>query len=113
MAHETHEREDDVFQGDPAPSRPEEFTPHDAARGEPPPRSTHPVVIPRWVQLVMLPLAILALWTIARAAGSVLLVFVVAAVVALILNPLVMLIQRRGHVPRGLAVAAVYIGLIS
>jgi predicted PurR-regulated permease PerM len=101
MAQDTDEREEDVFRG------------HDPALGEPPPRSSHPVVIPRWVQLVMLPLAILALWTIARAAGAVLLVFVVAAVVALILNPLVALIQRRGHVPRGLAVAAVYIGFIS
>ena len=41
-----------------------------------------------------------------------LLVFVVAAVVALILNPVVFLLQRGAHLPRGLAVAGVYIGLL-
>ncbi len=37
------------------------------------------VVVPRWVQLVLLPISLLALWALARAAGKVLLVFVVAA----------------------------------
>ena len=45
------------------------------------------MVVPRWVQLVLLPLALLALWALAKAAGKVLLIFVVAAVIALILNP--------------------------
>jgi predicted PurR-regulated permease PerM len=76
------------------------------------PPDVAPVVVPRWVQLVTLPLAIVAIWIIAKAAGVVLLVFVVAAVVALILNPLVAFLQRRGHFPRALAVAAVYIGLL-
>ncbi len=72
-----------------------------------PPRRT---VVPRWVQLVLLPLALLALWEIARAAGKVLLIFLVAGVIALILNPLVAQLQRRGRIPRGLAVLAVYLG---
>src|SRR5206468_3763867 len=94
-------------------SPPDEFPPgHDPVRGEPPPAAAHPVVIPRWVQLVMLPLAILGLWWVAHLAGPVLLVFVVAAVVALILNPLVVFLQRRARVPRGLAVATVYVGLL-
>src|SRR3954451_3255370 len=71
-----------------------------------------PVVVPRWVQLVMLPLGIVALWLLARAAGTVLLVFVVAGVLALILNPIVHFLQRRLRFPRGLAVFAVYIGLL-
>jgi predicted PurR-regulated permease PerM len=71
----------------------------------PPPAA--PVVVARWVQLVMLPLGVLALYALAHAAGVVLLLFVVAAVVALILNPLVQLIQR-GRLPRTLAVIAVY-----
>ena len=71
-----------------------------------------PVVVPRWVQLVMLPIGILALWALARAAGSVLLVFLAAAVVALILNPAVTVLQRRAHLPRPLAVVAVYVGLL-
>ncbi len=71
------------------------------------------VVVPRWVQLVMLPLGILALWALARAAGTVLLLFIVAAVIALILNPLVTLLQRRVRLPRGIAVATVYLGLLA
>ena len=67
------------------------------------------VVVPRWVQLVLLPISLLALWVLARAAGKVLLVFVVAAVIALILNPPVAFLQRRTRLPRGLAVLAVYV----
>ena len=68
------------------------------------------VVVPRWVQLVTLPVLLLAVWALARAAGVVLLVFIVAAVTALILNPMVTVVQRA-RVPRGLAVAIVYLGL--
>jgi predicted PurR-regulated permease PerM len=71
-----------------------------------------PVVVARWVQLVMLPLAVLALYALARAAGVVLLLFIVAAVIALILNPLVSLAQRA-HVPRTLAVIAVYLAFFT
>jgi putative heme transporter len=66
------------------------------------------VLVPRWVQLVLLPLALLALWALARAAGKVLVVFVVAAIIALILNPAVAFLQR-GRLPRGLAVLSVYL----
>jgi predicted PurR-regulated permease PerM len=76
----------------------------EAASSEPP-----RVVVPRWVQLVLLPIALLALWALARAAGKVLLVFVVAGLIALILNPLVAFLQRRTRLPRGLAVLAVYL----
>jgi len=79
----------------------------------PPPRVPAPLVVPRWVQLVTLPVGILALWALARAAGTVLLVFIVAAVIALILNPLVAALQRRVRLPRGLAVATVYLGLLA
>ncbi len=67
------------------------------------------MIVPRWVQLVLLPLALLALWALARAAGKVLVIFMVAAVIALILNPLVAFLQRRARLPRGLAVLAVYV----
>ncbi len=67
-----------------------------------------PVVVPRWVQLVVLPLAILAVWALARAAGKVLVIFIVASLIALILNPAVALLQRS-RFPRGLAVLAVYL----
>jgi predicted PurR-regulated permease PerM len=71
--------------------------------GEPP-----RVVVPRWVQLVLLPVALLALWALAKAAGKVLLIFIVAGVIALILNPAVAFVQRP-RVPRGVAVLAVYV----
>ena len=74
--------------------------------------SVPPVVVPRWVQLVLLPMALIALWALARASGRVLLIFLVAGVLALILNPMVAWLQRRGRFPRGLAVAAVYLGLL-
>jgi predicted PurR-regulated permease PerM len=66
------------------------------------------VIVPRWVQLVLLPLALLAVWALAKAAGKVLLIFIIAGVIALILNPAVDLVQRP-RVPRGLAVLAVYV----
>ena len=66
------------------------------------------VVVPRWVQLVLLPLAVLAVWALAKAAGKVLLIFIVAAVIALILNPAVAFLERS-RLPRGLAVLAVYL----
>jgi len=91
----------------------EQFAGHDPLAAQPPPATVPPVVVPRWVQMVTLPLAVVALYLVARAAGTVLLVFVVAAVVALILNPLVTFVERRLRFPRGLAVAAVYVGLLS
>jgi predicted PurR-regulated permease PerM len=66
------------------------------------------LMVPRWVQLVMLPLSVLALWALARAAGKVLLLFIVAGLIALILNPAVTFLQRS-RLPRGLAVLAVYL----
>jgi predicted PurR-regulated permease PerM len=69
------------------------------------------VVVPRWIQLVTLPLLIVALYLVAKAAGVVLLAFTVAAVVALILNPIVSFLQQR-RVPRGLAILTVYLGLL-
>jgi predicted PurR-regulated permease PerM len=71
-----------------------------------------PVVVPRWVQLVLLPLSIVALYIVARAAGTVLLIFVIAAVIALILNPVVAFVQR-GRMPRSLTVIAVYLAFFT
>ncbi len=73
------------------------------------PREPLRTVVPRWVQLVLLPIALLALWEVAKAAGKVLLIFIVAALIALILNPAVAFLHRW-RLPRGLAVLAVYLG---
>jgi predicted PurR-regulated permease PerM len=78
----------------------------------PAPALATPVVVPRWVQLVLLPLSLIALYILARAAGTVLLVFVVAAVIALILNPVVAFVQR-GRLPRSLTVIAVYVAFFT
>ncbi len=67
-----------------------------------------PVVVPRWIQLVLLPIALLGLWALARAAGPVLLILIAASMIALILNPLVKILERR-RLHRGLAIFVVYL----
>jgi predicted PurR-regulated permease PerM len=89
------------------PPRKEERELTDTPESPTPPEPPR-VVVPRWVQLVMLPIGLLALWALARASGKVLLLFVIAGVIALILNPAVALLQRA-RLPRGLAVLAVYL----
>jgi predicted PurR-regulated permease PerM len=87
--------------------------PDDTPPAPPPaPAPGAPVVVPRWVQLVMLPLGVLALYAVAQAAGIVLLLFIVAGVIALILNPVVEFVQRA-HLPRTLAVIAVYLAFFT
>ncbi len=72
------------------------------------PQQPPKVVVPRWIQLVLLPMCLLALYVVAKAAGKVLMIFVVAAIIALILNPAVALVTRL-RLPRGLAVLSVYL----
>jgi predicted PurR-regulated permease PerM len=69
------------------------------------------VVVPRWVQLVLLPLAIVGAYVVLKAAGRVLLLFIIGALIALLLNPLVTLL-RRARLPRGLAVLVTMLALI-
>jgi predicted PurR-regulated permease PerM len=71
-----------------------------------------PVVVPRWVQASLLTLALLVLIALAWAAAPVLLTFVVAGIIALVINPLVELLQRA-RVPRGLAIAAVFVSFFA
>ena len=56
---------------------------------------------------MVLPLALLGLWDLARVSGAVLLILIAASVIALILNPLVQLFARV--LPRGLAILASYL----
>jgi predicted PurR-regulated permease PerM len=65
--------------------------------------------VPRWVQLVAVPLLGLAAYAVVHAAGGVLLLFIAAGVIALVLAPVVGLMTRFG-LPRGVAIAAVYLG---
>ena len=78
----------------------------------PPPRpAVEPVIVPRWIQLVLLPLAVLGVYGLARAAGPVLLLFIIASLIALLLNPFVSVLRRRG-LPRGLSVLLVFVTLL-
>jgi predicted PurR-regulated permease PerM len=80
----------------------------DSEQPKPAPPAVAPVVVPRWIQLVVLPLALLGLWALARAVGTLLLVVIVAALAALILAPIVRLLERV--LPRGVAIFIVYLG---
>jgi predicted PurR-regulated permease PerM len=64
--------------------------------------------IPRWVQLVGLPLLLVLAWVFATAVIHLVFLFVVAALVALLLDPLTSVLQRA-RLPRGLSVAFVYL----
>ena len=68
-------------------------------------------MVPRWIQAVVLPLAIVGAFLLLKAAGPVALIFIVAALVALLLNPFVVMLQRA-RFPRGVAVLCVYLALI-
>ena len=66
------------------------------------------VIVPRWIQLVVLPVTLLGLWALARASGPVLLILIAASTVALILNPIVRMLEHR-RVPRGVAILVLYL----
>ena len=83
-----------------------------SARQSRPVRPVDPVVVPRWIQLVLLPIGLLALWALARAAKPVVLILIVASTIALIFNPLIKILERR-RVPRGLAIVILYLGMLA
>ncbi len=62
------------------------------------------IEIPRWMQLVGLPLMLVLIWVVAGAVRHVVFLFLVALLIALLLNPLVRGLGRV-WIPRGLAVA--------
>lgn len=67
---------------------------------------TTTIRVPRWIQLVVLPLLLLFGFLLARTLGHVLFLFLTAAVIAFTLNPLVRDLTRL-RLPRGVAVAVV------
>ena len=64
--------------------------------------------IPRWMQLVGLPLVLLFLWTLASTVAHVVFLFIVAALIALLLDPLVRALGQL-RIPRGFSVAVVFL----
>jgi predicted PurR-regulated permease PerM len=72
------------------------------------PTDVQRIEIPRWIQLVGLPLALLFLWTLASTVAHVVFLFLVAALIALLLDPLVRGLGRL-RIPRGFSIAVVYL----
>jgi predicted PurR-regulated permease PerM len=70
------------------------------------------IQIPRWIQLVGLPLLLLLLWVLAGAARHVVFLFLVAALIAFLLNPIVRALTRV-WIPRGFGVALVYLSFLA
>lgn len=68
--------------------------------------------VPRWIQLVVLPLLLLFLWVVAGHVKHVIFLFLVSSLIALLLNPVVRKLQRGVRAPRGLAIGVVYIGFL-
>ena len=66
------------------------------------------ITIPRWVQLVLIPVAIFLALYFSRAASHAVFVFLISSIVALLLNPVV-LSMGRVKCPRWLAVPVVYL----
>jgi len=77
-----------------------------------PPARVEPVLVPRWVQMVLLPVAIAAAYLFLHAAGHILLLFIIAGLIALLLNPFVALVQKL-HIPRGAAVGIVMVTVLA
>jgi predicted PurR-regulated permease PerM len=68
--------------------------------------------IPRWVQLAVLPALLIIGWFALGAIGQVIFIFLVAALVALVLNPLVHGLERI-RVPRYAGVFLVYLAFVA
>jgi predicted PurR-regulated permease PerM len=73
------------------------------------------IQIPRWIQLVGLPLLLLLAWVVAGRVFHAVFLFLVASLVALLLDPVVKGIASirlgRFRIPRGVSVALVYLSL--
>jgi predicted PurR-regulated permease PerM len=70
------------------------------------------ITIPRWVQLVLIPVAIFLALYFSRVASHAVFVFLISAIVALLLNPLVIGLGRV-KVPRWIAVPIVYLVFVA
>ena len=73
-----------------------------------PPNGPGNIVIPRWIQLVGLPLLVVGTWLFVSAVNGAVFVFVVAALIAILLNPIVRAFCAV-RIPRGLSVLLVYV----
>ncbi len=72
------------------------------------PAGPPPIQIPRWIQLVALPLLVFFAWVLAQAVGHTIFLFLIATLIALLLDPIVLTLEAV-RIRRGFAVALVYI----
>jgi predicted PurR-regulated permease PerM len=72
------------------------------------PAGPPPVQIPRWVQLVGLPLLVFFAYVLAQSVGHTIFLFLIAALIALLLDPVVRALEAV-RIRRGIAVAIVYV----
>jgi predicted PurR-regulated permease PerM len=70
------------------------------------------ITIPRWMQLVLIPIAIFLALYFSRAASHAVFVFLISAMLAMLLNPLVIGLGRV-KCPRWLAVPVVYLAFLA
>jgi predicted PurR-regulated permease PerM len=77
-----------------------------------PEHSPGKIFIPRWVQLAVLPMLLLLAWFTLTAIGQVVFVFLLAGLIALVLNPLVQGLERL-RVPRFVGVFLVYLVFVA
>jgi predicted PurR-regulated permease PerM len=70
------------------------------------------IYVPRWVQLAVLPALLIVAWFTLGAIGQVIFIFLVAGLIALVLNPLVHGLERV-HVNRYVGVFVVYVGFVA
>jgi predicted PurR-regulated permease PerM len=71
------------------------------------PDSPRKIQIPRWVQLVGLPLILIAAWQLVAAVSHAVFIFIVAGLIAILLNPIVRAFSVL-RLPRAVAVLLVY-----
>jgi predicted PurR-regulated permease PerM len=68
------------------------------------------LLVPRWIQLVALPIILLFGWVFAEAVRHAIFIFLISGLIAMLLNPLVSTLTSV-RVPRGLAVLIIYVSL--
>jgi predicted PurR-regulated permease PerM len=72
--------------------------------------ASHVLLVPRWIQLVSLPVIVLFGWVFAGAVRHALFIFLISGIIAMLLNPMVSTLASL-RIPRGLAVLVVYLSL--
>ena len=70
------------------------------------------ITVPRWAQLVVIPLVVILTVYFARMVSHALFVFLMATLLALLLNPVAQLL-RRARIPRAVSIPAVYLVMLS